>query len=180
MKVFERLVTLMIGLFLPLFAFADGPGRMGEGMMGGNMMMGSNSSMMTGMGQHTSMHDMMMGGISDPIMKQNVIDEMDRHHLLMKDLLEHAIDDPELKQQLLEKIENCSLSPKLFTHKTMLRLSWILIKKYGMDEAVEKTIEIIKKAGFEAIDAGQVENGEKKVIIEPKNLVYGAESLDLR
>ena len=38
MKVFERLVTLMIGLFLPLFAFADGPGRMGEGMMGGNMM----------------------------------------------------------------------------------------------------------------------------------------------
>jgi hypothetical protein len=24
----------------------------------------------------------------------------------------------------------------------MLRLSWILIKKYGMDEAVEKTIEI--------------------------------------
>ena len=27
MKVFERLVTLMIGLFQPLFAFADGPGR---------------------------------------------------------------------------------------------------------------------------------------------------------
>ncbi|MDX1828390.1 MAG: hypothetical protein R3342_02470 [Lutibacter sp.] len=44
--------------------------------------------------------------------------------------------------ELLEKIENCSLSPKLFTHKTMLRLSWILIKKYGMDEAVDKTVEI--------------------------------------
>lgn len=40
MKVFERLVTLMLGLFPSLFAFADGPGRMGEGMMGGNMMQG--------------------------------------------------------------------------------------------------------------------------------------------
>ena len=36
MKGFERLVTLMLGLFPSLFAFADGPGRMGEGMMGGN------------------------------------------------------------------------------------------------------------------------------------------------
>ena len=27
MKVFERLVTLMLGLFPSLFAFADGPGR---------------------------------------------------------------------------------------------------------------------------------------------------------
>jgi hypothetical protein len=35
MKVFERLSTLVVGLFLSLFAFADEPGRMGEGMMGG-------------------------------------------------------------------------------------------------------------------------------------------------
>ena len=40
MKVFERLSTLVVGLFLSLFAFADEPGRMGEGMMGGNMMQG--------------------------------------------------------------------------------------------------------------------------------------------
>ena len=38
MTVFERLFTLVVGLFLSLFAFADEPGRMGEGMMGGNMM----------------------------------------------------------------------------------------------------------------------------------------------
>ncbi|MCF6182416.1 hypothetical protein [Lutibacter sp.] len=44
--------------------------------------------------------------------------------------------------ELLEQIENCSLNPIAFTHKTMLRLSWILIKKYGADDAVEKTIEI--------------------------------------
>ena len=31
---------LMAGLFLPCFALADEAGRMGEGMMGGNMMQG--------------------------------------------------------------------------------------------------------------------------------------------
>ncbi|MBF24563.1 hypothetical protein LZF95_27100 [Algoriphagus sp. AGSA1] len=40
MKVFEKLFMLMAGLFLPLFALAEAPGRMGEGMMGGNMMQG--------------------------------------------------------------------------------------------------------------------------------------------
>jgi meiotically up-regulated gene 157 (Mug157) protein len=44
--------------------------------------------------------------------------------------------------ELLERIENCSLNPILFTHKTMLRLSWILIKKYGIDDAIEKNIEL--------------------------------------
>jgi len=44
--------------------------------------------------------------------------------------------------ELLEQIENCLLNPKLFSHKTMLRLSWILIKKYGIEKAVEKNIEI--------------------------------------
>ena len=51
------------------------------------------------------MHDSMMTGISDSTMKQQAIDEMNRHHLEIKDLLEHGIDDPALKQQLLEKIE---------------------------------------------------------------------------
>ncbi len=40
MTVFEKLIMLMAGLFQPLFAIADEPGRMGEGMMGGNMMQG--------------------------------------------------------------------------------------------------------------------------------------------
>jgi len=67
--------------------------------------MGNMTGMVDSMYQHNSMHDMMMTGISDPVMKQQVIDEMDKHHLEMKILLEHAIDDPLLKQQLLEKIE---------------------------------------------------------------------------
>lgn len=40
MKIFEKLFILMTGLLQPLFALADEPGRMGEGMMGGNMMQG--------------------------------------------------------------------------------------------------------------------------------------------
>jgi hypothetical protein len=34
MKIFEKLFILMMGLVLPLFALAEGPG----GMMSGNMM----------------------------------------------------------------------------------------------------------------------------------------------
>lgn len=40
--------------------------------------------------------------------------------------------------ELLEQIENCSLSPELFTHITMLRLAWILIQKHGLEVAIVK------------------------------------------
>src|SRR3989344_1528942 len=45
---------------------------------------------------------------------------------------------------------------------------------------VEKTLSIVRKNKFKAIDAGVVEKGEKRVIIKPKNIVYGSETLDLR
>ncbi len=44
--------------------------------------------------------------------------------------------------ELLEQIENCSLSPELFTHETMLKLSWILIQKHGLEVAIVKSIHI--------------------------------------
>ena len=47
--------------------------------------------------------------------------------------------------ELLEQIENCSLSPELFTHETMLRLAWILIQKHGLDVAIVKN-KISKKS----------------------------------
>lgn len=47
--------------------------------------------------------------------------------------------------ELLEQIENCSLSPELFTHKTMLRLAWILIQKHGLDVAIVKNNHIKEK-----------------------------------
>lgn len=45
-------------------------------------------------------------------------------------------------EQLLEKIEDCSLDTSYFTHETLLRLSWILINKYGLNTAIEKNREI--------------------------------------
>jgi len=41
-------------------------------------------------------------------------------------------------KELLEQIENCSLSPELFTQETMLRLAWILIQKHGLEVAIVK------------------------------------------
>ncbi len=57
----------------------------------------------------------------------------------------------------------------------------------GMDYAlfvpkkdVEKTLKLIAKHKFEAIHAGYVEKGKRQVIIQPKNLIFKGESLDLR
>ncbi|RXP44791.1 hypothetical protein EC396_16650 [Lutibacter sp. HS1-25] len=44
--------------------------------------------------------------------------------------------------ELLEQIENCTLDPALFTHETLLRLTWILINKYGLNIAILKNNEI--------------------------------------
>ena len=41
-------------------------------------------------------------------------------------------------KEFLEQLENCSLSPELFTHETMLRLAWILIQKHGLEVAIVK------------------------------------------
>ena len=40
MKFFEKLYSLLAGLFLPPFALAEGPGRMGDGTWGDSMMHG--------------------------------------------------------------------------------------------------------------------------------------------
>lgn len=57
----------------------------------------------------------------------------------------------------------------------------------GMDYAlfvpqndVKKAQEIIKKNKFESIDAGYVEKGERQVIIKPKSIVFGSETLAIR
>jgi phosphoribosylformylglycinamidine cyclo-ligase len=57
----------------------------------------------------------------------------------------------------------------------------------GMDYAlfipeneVKMAQKIIKKNGFESLDAGYVESGKKQVIIEPKKVTYAGDSLDLR
>jgi phosphoribosylformylglycinamidine cyclo-ligase len=57
----------------------------------------------------------------------------------------------------------------------------------GMDYAlflpekdVKQAQEIIKKNGFESIDAGYIKKGERQVIIEPKKIVFKSETLNLR
>lgn len=57
----------------------------------------------------------------------------------------------------------------------------------GMDYAlflpekdVKKAQKVIKTAGFASLDAGCIEEGDRQVIIEPKNLIYQSNTLDLR
>ena len=45
---------------------------------------------------------------------------------------------------------------------------------------LEKTQNISSKNKFKSLDAGYIENGKKQVIIKPKNIVFGSDSLDLR
>ena len=45
-------------------------------------------------------------------------------------------------KDFLNDIVNCTLSPELFTHEAQLRLSWILINKYGLEVATLKNCKI--------------------------------------
>ncbi len=45
---------------------------------------------------------------------------------------------------------------------------------------IEKTLKIISKNKFKGIHAGNVEKGPRRVIIKPIDLIYSAETLDLR
>jgi phosphoribosylaminoimidazole (AIR) synthetase len=45
---------------------------------------------------------------------------------------------------------------------------------------VKKTLNIVRKNKFQAIDAGYIEKGKKQVVIKPKNLNYSSDTLDLR
>lgn len=45
---------------------------------------------------------------------------------------------------------------------------------------VERALVIIKQNGFEGINAGYITEGERKVIIEPKGIIFEGETLNLR
>lgn len=47
-------------------------------------------------------------------------------------------------------------------------------------ESMEKALQIIKEAGFEGLNAGFIKKGERKVIIEPKDITFEGETLNLR
>lgn len=45
---------------------------------------------------------------------------------------------------------------------------------------VQKAQEIIKENGFESLDAGYLETGKRQVVIKPRNITFGGETLNLR
>jgi len=45
---------------------------------------------------------------------------------------------------------------------------------------MKKALSIIKKNGFQGMDAGYIEKGERQVIIKPKNIIFKGDRLDLR
>jgi len=45
---------------------------------------------------------------------------------------------------------------------------------------MKKALQIVKRNKFQGLDAGYIEQGEKQVIIKPKNIIYKGATLDLR
>lgn len=48
------------------------------------------------------------------------------------------------------------------------------------EKDIKKAQAIIKKNGFESLDAGYIEKGERQVIIKPKNIIFKGDSLNVR
>lgn len=45
---------------------------------------------------------------------------------------------------------------------------------------IKKAQNIVKKNGFESLDAGYIEKGNRQVVIKPKNITFKSDTLDLR
>lgn len=48
------------------------------------------------------------------------------------------------------------------------------------EKDIKKAQQIVKKNGFESLDAGYIQKGERQVIIEPKNITFKGETLKVR
>lgn len=88
-------------------------------------------------------------------------------------------------------IENIFEPPELFlfiqNHANLSDYEMFEEFNMGMDyamflprEDVKKALEVIKQNGFEGLDAGYIEEGERQVIIKPKNITFKGETLNLR
>ena len=51
---------------------------------------------------------------------------------------------------------------------------------YVAADQAQQVVDIAQSLGIAALIAGRVEDGPKQVVIEPLNVVYGAEELQLR
>ncbi len=66
----------------------------------------------------------------------------------MKHISHIELTDNELKAQF----KDCSLNPNIFNHEAHLRLAWILINEFGIDEAIT-TIQLQLQHFVKSLDA---------------------------
>jgi len=57
--------------------------------------------------------------------------------------------------EFLQQVENCTLNPALFSHEAQLKLSWILINKYGLEVAKLKNCKIKKQFYIKALNSAK-------------------------
>lgn len=95
------------------------------------------------------------------------------------------------RQQFTYRIEKILPIPLLFLfiqkHASLSDYEMFQTYNMGMDYAiflhakdVKKAQKIIKKQGFSSLDAGFVSIGKRRVIIEPKKLIYESETYTIR
>ena len=75
------------------------------------------------------------------------------------------ISDADFEQQF----ESCALNPEWFTHEAHLRLAWIHIRKYGLDQAIENACSQI---GRYAEAHGARDKFNKTVTVAALKAVY--------
>ncbi len=68
--------------------------------------------------------------------------------------------------ELLEHIENCTLPTNLFTHEVQLKLSWILIRKYGLKYALVKAPKIKEQYYKKALQSNAFDSTLSKAYTE--------------
>jgi len=57
------------------------------------------------------------------------------------------------ENDLLKQVENYTLNPSLFNHENQLRLSWILINKYGLEVATLKNCKLKEQFFINALNS---------------------------
>ena len=56
-------------------------------------------------------------------------------------------------RELIKQIADCSLPHELLTHEVLLRMSWILIKKHGLEIATKKNCELKENYFINALNS---------------------------
>lgn len=83
--------------------------------------------------------------------------------------------DPQLVFSFIQKHANLSDEEMYGTYNMSQDYAIFLPSK-----DIQKAQQIVAKNGFESLDAGYLETGERKIVLKRKNITFAGESLDLR